>query len=231
MIAVYPDAIIVPVTTHYSDGSLWGRVWPKTVNLVVFHHTDGNWQSAINEWKTVRRASAHFIVRRDGLVVQCVDLTDIAWHASSWSHNLRSVGIEFEHYKLSDGKYTEWTALQLQRGAELVHWLALQMPSVEYLRHRDIVATICPDTLPVEKIIAMSETSNVFPQTGHAIDPRFLALWSAHGLFVFGYPITDSFIENGLTVQYFERARFELHGDIVMLGLVGKELLSLRPIG
>jgi len=47
------------------------------------------------------------------------------------------------------------------------------------------------------------------------------------GVAVFGFPITEEYVENGMTVQYFERARFEWHpGEWperydVMLGLLG----------
>ena len=53
-----------------------------------------------------------------------------------------------------------------------------------------------------------------FPQTGHNLSYGFLDYWLQYGgLPVFGYPITDEMQENGLTVQYFERAVFEYHPD------------------
>jgi hypothetical protein len=52
---------------------------------------------------------------------------------------------------------------------------------------------------------------------------------------IFGYPITEEMEEGGITVQYFERARFEWRPDIgkaedwhVVLGRVGAELLEKR---
>ena len=46
---------------------------------------------------------------------------------------------------------------------------------------------------------------------------------------MFGYPITEAFVKNGLTVQYFQRARFELYpsqpaGQRVRLTPIGREL-------
>jgi hypothetical protein len=53
-----------------------------------------------------------------------------------------------------------------------------------------------------------------FPETGHYIYPPFQSYWKRFGgLEVFGYPITEKRVENGLTVQYFERARFEDHPE------------------
>lgn len=73
-----------------------------------------------------------------------------------------------------------------------------------------------------------------FPETGHKLGHGFLRFWEKYGgLRIFGYPITEEFEENGLTVQYFERARFEWHPDNndsdnwnVQLGLLGREVLE-----
>jgi len=59
-----------------------------------------------------------------------------------------------------------------------------------------------------------------FAQTGHQVCGRFLDYWQAHGgLAQQGYPLSEPFTEtsdlNGkpYTVQYFERAVFELHPE------------------
>ena len=58
-----------------------------------------------------------------------------------------------------------------------------------------------------------------FAATGHNVGPRFGAYWREHGgLGQFGYPLTELFaetLEDGKTyqVQYFERARLELHPE------------------
>ena len=72
-----------------------------------------------------------------------------------------------------------------------------------------------------------------FDQTGHNACAGFAAYWSKFGgLPVFGYPVTEEFVENGITVQYFERARFEWHPGSsaahydVILGRVGSELAA-----
>jgi hypothetical protein len=71
-----------------------------------------------------------------------------------------------------------------------------------------------------------------FPETGHSVGGEFLTFWQQHGgLATFGYPITEAFEEDGRTVQYFERQRFELHPENaapynVLLGLLGVEALG-----
>jgi hypothetical protein len=65
-----------------------------------------------------------------------------------------------------------------------------------------------------------SRDSVLFPQTGKRLGGRFLGYWQTHGaLPQQGYPISNEFTEqsdlNGktYTVQYFERAVFELHPE------------------
>ncbi|MCO5176013.1 MAG: hypothetical protein M9890_03425 [Thermomicrobiales bacterium] len=89
------------------------------------------------------------------------------------------------------------------------------------------------------------------PATGHAIDERFWAYWSGHGLdlgdagvsfreslALFGYPLTEPMLEtnaDGDTVltQYFERAVFEWHPENpaewqVLLRRLGAEEVAQR---
>ena len=61
----------------------------------------------------------------------------------------------------------------------------------------------------------------------------FLAYWESQGgLDRFGYPISDEMFENGRTVQYFQRARFEWYPEFgeVRLGSIGAELLRQRGL-
>jgi hypothetical protein len=77
-----------------------------------------------------------------------------------------------------------------------------------------------------------------FPETGHNVGPRFAEHWRRYGgLAQFGLPLTESFeerLEDGktYTVQYFERARFEVHYDLmpdVLLGHLGRRVLDSYP--
>ncbi|MFN8537294.1 MAG: hypothetical protein U0232_07430 [Thermomicrobiales bacterium] len=77
-----------------------------------------------------------------------------------------------------------------------------------------------------------------FAETGHNVDVRFMAYWSANGqLDQFGLPLTEAFeqrLEDGKVyrVQYFERARFEYHPENagtpyeVLLGQFGRQILA-----
>lgn len=62
---------------------------------------------------------------------------------------------------------------------------------------------------------AQTPEREYFPETGHWVEGEFLAYYRAAPLaeFIYGYPITEALTDDlsGLTVQYFQRARFELH--------------------
>jgi hypothetical protein len=79
------------------------------------------------------------------------------------------------------------------------------------------------------------------PATRHSLSGTFQTMWEAHdGLTLLGYPISEPFEEKNLddgktyTVQYFERARIELHPEFAgtpneaLLGLLGTQAAIQR---
>ena len=65
------------------------------------------------------------------------------------------------------------------------------------------------------------------PQSGHTLGGAFDWFWRSHGsLAIFGYPISEEFVEDGVLVQYFERARFEYRpehvGTEVQISMLGR---------
>jgi hypothetical protein len=78
-----------------------------------------------------------------------------------------------------------------------------------------------------------------FPETQHNLCFGFRAYWETYGgLLEFGFPLTEEYVDPvlGLTVQWFERARFEWHPGViperfdVLEGRVGAELLALGGV-
>jgi hypothetical protein len=73
-----------------------------------------------------------------------------------------------------------------------------------------------------------------FAETGHTLRGAFRVYWEANGALAnFGFPITEEYPgPNGRTIQYFERARFELNEvdgrAVVELGLLGVEVTGGR---
>ena len=63
-------------------------------------------------------------------------------------------------------------------------------------------------------IAANNRAPVYFDTTGFWLQGSFREYWETHGgLFIFGYPITGVFMDNGLWKQYFERAIFEYHPE------------------
>jgi hypothetical protein len=91
---------------------------------------------------------------------------------------------------------------------------------------------------PITPTATPEPTTIYFPQTGHNLGGAFLQYWkTTGGLASYGYPISEELREinqaDGKTyvVQYFERARFELHPENqppynVLLGQMGRETLN-----
>ncbi len=79
-----------------------------------------------------------------------------------------------------------------------------------------------------------SDTFTYFEETGHNLGRGFRTYWQANGgLAQFGYPLTDEYTENGIIVQYFERARFEFRDGQTTLARLGAELTAgqfFRPV-
>lgn len=87
------------------------------------------------------------------------------------------------------------------------------------------------------------EGRRFFPQTGHGVSGLFGSFWERNGdLGVFGFPLSEPTREavgpnkEMTTVQYFERARFEVakgpNGqETVRLGNLGKEFALARDLG
>ncbi len=101
----------------------------------------------------------------------------------------------------------------------------------ELLRPRDppIVASEIPP--------ADHPQRRYYPETGHTVSFVFLTYFDEHGgLDIFGYPITEFVVENGLIVQYFQRTCLEWHEDdpfaqiqLAPLGKVYLEKMGLDP--
>jgi uncharacterized protein YkwD len=65
-----------------------------------------------------------------------------------------------------------------------------------------------------------STANNMYvKETGHALGGLFLTFWKQNGgLSLFGYPLSETILEDGRTVQWFERARFEYYPELIKAG-------------
>jgi N-acetyl-anhydromuramyl-L-alanine amidase AmpD len=93
-----------------------------TIDTIVIHATDGGSLVGNVWWLSGghSHASAHYVISRDGSIVQLVHLSDIAWHAGNWKVNCRSIGIEHV-----GGTYDPagFTMDEYRSSARLVAWL------------------------------------------------------------------------------------------------------------
>ncbi|MFL5516499.1 MAG: hypothetical protein ACJ8DJ_10100, partial [Gemmatimonadales bacterium] len=89
-----------------------------------------------------------------------------------------------------------------------------------------------------------TDDARFYRVTGHSLRGQFLHYWQAYGgLPIFGYPISELLRERSAddgreyTVQYFERARLELHPELagspheVLLGRLGATLWERQAAG
>ena len=72
-----------------------------------------------------------------------------------------------------------------------------------------------PTRLPMVRVEPVNEPGVwYFNETGHTLREPFLSFWLAHGGHeLIGFPLTEPFQLAGRQVQYFERARLELHPE------------------
>jgi N-acetyl-anhydromuramyl-L-alanine amidase AmpD len=90
------DVTRPPVTWVRGEGSYTkASRTPQAIECIVVHVTEGGFDGSVHVL-TGRRshASAHYVVNRDGRIMQLVHQSDIAWHAGNARINKESVGIE-----------------------------------------------------------------------------------------------------------------------------------------
>jgi N-acetyl-anhydromuramyl-L-alanine amidase AmpD len=120
------------------------RVGNVDIDTIVLHHTAGPTLGGTVNWfkDTKSQVSAHFVVGKDGSIVQMVNQFERAWHAGASVDgfgrkdvNSRSIGIEIVN--VGDGKdpYTEPQLRALDNLVEVIfHWHRIkQITSHEYI--------------------------------------------------------------------------------------------------
>ena len=79
----------------------------QSIDRTVVHVTEGSFWGSVRWLRNPRaHASSHFVVSRNGRIIQLVHLSDIAWHAGHWITNEQSVGIEHEGFTYGSAGFT-----------------------------------------------------------------------------------------------------------------------------
>ena len=93
-----------------------------SIDKIVIHVTEGAFWGTVRWLQSQRaHASSHYVVGRNGKIVQLVHLSDIAWHAGNWKVNVQSVGIEHEGFTSGPDGFTN---AQYHASARLAAWIA-----------------------------------------------------------------------------------------------------------
>jgi hypothetical protein len=124
------------------------------VELIVDHWTVFMFEGAIRRFKDPASIlSAHYVIGQDGRIAQLVSEDDTAYHAGRYDVNLRSIGIEHEAGPAmppTDALY----AASAELHTEIAHRQGLTLAvGTTVLPHRAIVATECPGTLDLDRIV------------------------------------------------------------------------------
>jgi hypothetical protein len=175
-----------------------GAIWQGSPNYwrgraygppqyIVDHWTVINAANTIAAFTRVSSGvSAHYQVRRSGLVDQFVREGDTAWHDGydpdgygplpGWNHI--SIGIEHEHELGQD-----WPQVQLEASARLHQDIqrrrGIPLTREHVLGHRETgYATACPGDLPIDRII---EEDDMFTDSDRTKLDRIYAMTNAEG--------------------------------------------------
>lgn len=130
----------------------------KPISLIVVHHTAGTLAGADAVFQdTVRNTSAHYGVGRGGEVHQYVLEEDTAFQAGVYDINQRSVGIEHEDLNADD-----YTDIEYQTSAALIREICIRynlpINANTIQPHRAFVATACPGSLDISRLIELAQT-------------------------------------------------------------------------
>ncbi len=84
-------------------------------------------------------------------------------------------------------------------------------------RSMGFILAFCILSASWSSVRAQTQDSRYFSETGHNVKGEFLTFYNGNpnAVFLYGYPITEEYVNNdGILLQYFQRARFELRADL-----------------
>ncbi|HVU76128.1 MAG TPA: N-acetylmuramoyl-L-alanine amidase [Gaiellaceae bacterium] len=111
-----------PVTWAPPGGRNFTPALHRKITTIVIHATEGGSLVGNVSWliDDKSEASAHYVVSRDGRIVQLVPLHDVAWHSGNSAVNDHSVGIEHVGETYDPAGFS---AAEYKSSARLVAWL------------------------------------------------------------------------------------------------------------
>jgi len=118
----------------------------QTIDTIVLHNTEGAFAGAISHFQNRdSEVSAHYLISRQGEIVQMVKDDDTAWHARSF--NSRSIGIEHEATRTRKGFTSDMEQASIALVKYLMHTYKISLGRVLPHRHDwgGSTATTCPN--------------------------------------------------------------------------------------
>jgi hypothetical protein len=144
----------------------------RSVKGFVMHWTVGSFAVTIAECRNpLRQVSYHYVIDRDGSVVQLVSTDNTAHHCGVWTTNQETISIACVAGYLENGARVPANDIQIARAKELVAYnanrfmLSLNDPTSfrtasgstknffsRVIGHRDVKATVCPGSMSPDEI-------------------------------------------------------------------------------
>lgn len=125
--------------------NFYHRPEDSVIDTVVLHHTAGPTLEGAVKWfeNPESRVSAHFVVGKDGSIVQQVSTFARAWHAGAsvflGKEGVNDFSIGIEMVNLGDGK-DPWTTEQVEVVGFLVATMRRRFPTIKYITSHEFVA-------------------------------------------------------------------------------------------
>ncbi len=197
-----------------------------------------SWDSFVRSWSVLGQMALSVWPSSQPLIKDERPGIDPAFYAFWLNHSgLEIIGQPLGAAFMSNGKlvqYFERARLEWEVNQPPVdQYISRGLLGWEFVAQRRSEEPFIP--LSASEIAGLSteNRANYFSATNFYLDSDFTAFWqNKGGLAAFGYPISRPFIEDGLKVQYFERAELQLypgkHGQKsnILVGLLGSRRWS-----
>lgn len=130
-----------------------------TIDRIVIHTMVGTVTGAAARFAGKgNQVSAHYGIGYDGKLYHWLEEYWTAYHAGNYAMNQRSIGIEHEdmgNYNSPRPEPLYQTSARLV--ADLCKYYNIPCDRQHIIKHSDVIATGCPDSLNIDKIIAAAQ--------------------------------------------------------------------------
>lgn len=136
----------------------------KPIDLIVLHHTACTYTQAIAHFASpTAGTSAHYIVSNKGELAAMLEEYYTAYHSGNYAVNQRSIAIETEWYESMGGRTDALYETVAKLIADICKFYGLPVNTDTIQPHKSFVATQCPGTLDIPRIIARAREINQLP--------------------------------------------------------------------